>query len=131
MPQMANIVIKDAANADVTATALTPSAGDSSTARWRVEDLAVPPMFRPEFAVLARPSSDKTSRRVQMKLTVPYAITGTDGLTKKSGNILTVCDFVVPQDIPTATVEDAVAYTKSFISSSLISAVLGSQIAPT
>lgn len=131
MPNMANIVIKDAANVDVTATALTPSAGDSSTARWRVEDTTVPPMFRPEFSALARPSSDKASRRVQMKLNVPYAFAGTDGLTKKSGSILTVIDFVVPQDIPTSVVDDAVAYTRSFIQSSLITAVLSSQIAPT
>lgn len=131
MPSMANIVIKNAADADVTATALTPSSGDNSAARWRVEDLAVPPLFRPEFSVLARPSSDKASRRVQMKLNVPYAYTGADGLTKKSGSILTVCDFVVPQDIPTNVVNDAVAFTRTFLGSPLIVATLGSQISPT
>jgi hypothetical protein len=131
MPTMGNLTLKNAAAANVTATALSPSAGDKVSARWRIED-ANPPFARALLDCVASPSADGKIRSVRGTFKMPFAYTDTTtGLKESDVYVQGSFSFSVPQSIPTATTDDASAYFGSFLQDALIQSVLKSQIAPT
>jgi hypothetical protein len=131
MPTMANLALKNAAAGAVVGTALTPSAGDKVAARWRIED-ANPPFARTLLDVVVTPSADGGIRSVRGSMKTPFVYTDTTtGLKESTVYVQGTFSFSVPQEIPTATTDDASAYFTSFIADTLIQSVCKSQIAPT
>lgn len=130
MPSMANLSLTNAAAAAVTATVLTPSAGDTVPARWRIEN-SNPPAFRPTLSLVAKKSGgDGNVRRVAVDIAIPNPQT-VSGVLANVGTVRFKGDLIVDQEIPTSVVDDAVAYLSSFFASVLIKEALKSQIAPT
>jgi len=131
MPQINNIVLKNKAGTDVTATVLSPSAGDSSAAKWRIETAAVP-MARPSLELITKANRTGTVRRAIGRIRVPYAVVNpSTGLTQVVNTPAFSFEVLVGQDVPTANHEDFVAYATSFLNSPLVKASLESMIAPT
>lgn len=130
MPSMADLSLLNNAAAAVTATALSPSAGDTVPARWRIEN-ANAPAFRPVLLVSSKKSGgDGNVRRVSVDIAVPNPQM-VAGVLTNVGTIRFMGEFVVAQDIPTSVVDDTVAYIASFFNTALIKSTLKSQISPT
>lgn len=131
MPQITNIVLKNKAGTDVTATVLTPSAGDSSAAKWRIETAAVP-MARPTLELVTKANRAGTVRRAIGRIRVPYAVVNpATGLTQVVNTPAFSFEVLIGQDVPSAVHEDFVAYATTFLNSTLVKASLESMIAPT
>lgn len=80
MPQMANIVVKDASNADVTFVVLTPSAGDTTQAQWRASALGATPALAPALSSKTQYNGPRTARSVSLNAIFPVTQTS-DGVT--------------------------------------------------
>lgn len=85
MPSMANITVKNVANADVVYVAKVPSAGDRSPAKWSQDAAHAVPAFRPAIAVGTKDSSDGRRRVAEINYVFPViqAINGVDTLVDK------------------------------------------------
>lgn len=131
MPSMANLSLQNNAAAAVTGTAISPSAGDSVDAIWRIENTN-PPMTRTTITMKARPNRDRTVRTVEVKIVAPRTYTdGNTGLVMTDSRATFVGSFVVPQGIDSSRIDDTVAYIKTFFADATVIACLKSQTAPT
>lgn len=131
MPAMGNLALKNNAGTAVVGTALTPSAGDTVPAKWRIES-AVAPAFRPILSLSTRDSGDGKSRRAVIKLSMPFTATNsTLGLPVVVDRELFSADIVVGNQIPSTSSDDFVAYVSSFLADPLVVASLKAMIAPT
>lgn len=91
MPAMANITVKNSANADIVFEAATPSAGDRVPAHWRNTSGSAKIGHRPSFSLLTRDNAKKNGRIIegvykhpvvdsvtgQLIATVPLSFSGT------------------------------------------------------
>lgn len=87
MPQMADIIIKKAdGTTDLTYTALTPSAGDKTSAVWAPSTVGASRGFRPELRVTSRPNAARTVRYVNGIIAWPVVQTigGTPTVTDRN-----------------------------------------------
>ena len=75
MPQMANIVVKDDKNVDVTFLGLTPSSGDTTQAQWRADALGTTPAFAPALATKTAYNGAKSARQVSINGVFPMTRT--------------------------------------------------------
>jgi len=130
MPQMQNVSAFDA-HGTVTFVALTPSSGDTTPARWRVEN-APSAIGMPKASVSARYNGQKTARRVDVSYEQPYYVLepGTGRLTLLHKVPLTLT-AVLPDGVPTQYLEEAVDRFFSFISSPTVAASIKGGYAPT
>lgn len=132
MPQMANIVAKNAAAANVTFEQLTPSQGDTGPAVWELVSASTFSIGRPRAEMLSRPNADKTARKVIASLFVPYVVT--DAATGLQKVVATVVfrsgEMTRPRNVPDSFVADAVAYWQSLNASTLFGASYNSGFAP-
>lgn len=126
MPQMANIVA-----GGVTFVALTPSSGDTTPARWRVEN-APSAIGMPKASIGARYNGQKTARRVEVSFEQPYYVlaAGTNQLTLLHKVPVTLT-AVLPDGVPTIYLDEAVDRFIAFISSDLAKGAIKSGYAPT
>lgn len=109
---------------------MTPSAGDGSSAQWRIET-SKPPFARPLFWLTTRPNVKKDARRASIKIEVPYTVQNTTTtLEEPVAKILATVELVVSGEIPTPIVNDAVAYISSMLADANVILALKSQIAP-
>lgn len=121
MPQMANITVKNAANADVVFNQVTASAGDGSAARWELTAASALPIGRPYAEMVSRPNADKSARKVIPSLVCPYLITdaGT-GQQRVSGNVVfRNGEMTRPRNVPDDFVAHCTAYWTGLNSSVL------------
>ncbi len=131
MPTMSNLSLTNKAGTAVTATALTPSAGDSVAARWRIEDTAFPPSLRPVISVLTKPTKSGM-RQVDWRFTVPRVYTDINtNLPMSDAYVDVKMVALVPQNIDTLTVNNTFAYMRTAFDSALAIAINEAQIAPT
>lgn len=131
MPAIANLSLQNNAAAAVTGTALVPSSGDTSPARWRIES-ADPPFARTELQMVSRFNQKRTARHLDVKITMPY--TATDSTTAQKVLIATVLfsgTVVLPTNVPSSAVDDFVAYVKTFFADAGVVACLKAGYAPT
>lgn len=78
MPNMANITVKDASNADVIYVASSPSSGDKTPARWKQNAAGTSWATRPEFSLVAKSNARGTTRVFtgDFKFPIVDAVTG-------------------------------------------------------
>lgn len=137
MPSMANLSLKNNAGTTVTAVALSPSAGDSVPARWRVENAVLAPSMRAVVEMSSRYSKfssgrvNRAVRRVDIKITVPHHKIDGAGNYVADGQTLFDAQLVVPQVVSPTLTDEAVALIASAFSDALVAASLKSQISPT
>lgn len=114
MPQMANIIVKDAANADVTFVALTPASGDTTQAQWRATALATVPSNAPAVATKTNYNGPKTGRLVSLNAVFPHVetVSGVETVVAKQPFSF---NTTVPLNIPrTAAVKHATIVANLF-----------------
>lgn len=131
MPTMADLSLQNNAAATVTFTAITPSAGDSVAAQWRLENTD-PPNCRATLTLVARPNKLKTVRTVDIRLDKPRRYTDVNtGLAVTDSKAFFTASLVVPQHIASSDIDDLVAYVKTAFSNATVIAALKAQVAPT
>lgn len=132
MPNIANITVKAAnGTTDVVFTALTPSAGDKSPARWRANAAHAIPAYRPIFELLGRPSgATQNARRMEATLMYPV-ITQVNGVDQIAFTVPLRVDITLPQGVPQDAVKEAIYQGSNLLVSTLIRQCLEEAQAPT
>lgn len=101
MPQMANIVVKDDANVDVTFVALTPSSGDTTQAQWRADALGATPAFAPALSTKTAYNGPRTGRQISINGVFPETRT-VGGVEDVYARMPFKVDVTLPLNIPAA-----------------------------
>lgn len=127
MAQIANIVVKNALNADVTFTALVGASGDSP-AIWRVNLSNTPPAFCPVFMAWQKSNKDGSVRRIEYKVAVPDVDVGTGKVLYKP---LHSGVHYMPQGADPSPVNNLAHYTAGLLGSEMFLAALKSGYLPT
>lgn len=117
---MTNLVLKNAADADVIFTQLNAATGDNSLSRWADKTAGAIAGAFPVATALARQAGDG-GRTSQGKLHVPYSYVDTaTGLTKIGSAAEFNFTGKMPADFPEADKDDFVAYAASLVATSLM-----------
>lgn len=131
MPQMANVTVKAAdGTTDVVYTALTPSAGDSVPAKWRVETAAAVVANRPTQSMLAQDTTKKDARKVILRGKYPVSRT-VNGEVVQVGVIPLELSGVIGLQFTQAEIDEAVMQHTNFCVSALIRNSFKAGYAPT
>lgn len=128
MPNMANITVKNAANADVVYTAASPSAGDRSPAVWRQNTPGVM-AFRPQFSFSMRNNAANTARAFDASYFMPIVET-VGGVDVVTARVPLRASGTLPSNVLVSKVEDAYTQFGNLLVSALIRASIGDGYAP-
>lgn len=132
MPSMANITLQNKAGVNVTATALVPSAGDRSAARWQVA-LSGAAFTYPKIEMASRYNGARDARRIDISMSMPHFVV--DANQGNREQIVSTMRFegsiLVPDSVPATAVNDFVAYVRTFIGSTLAVSSMETGYAPT
>lgn len=131
MPNMADISVKKAdETTSITYSQVVASAGDRSPAVWKSTSVGTAPAHNPSLSCVSRWNEKKTARRVELSFAYPQTATAADGAVTVV-NILPIdCSVVVPQGMPQATIDEAVAQAMNLFASTLIKSVGKSGYSP-
>lgn len=131
MPTMANITVKASdGTTDVIYVAATPSAGDSSLARWIVNAASGIPAYRPAFTSVSQYNGGRTARR--HRFAISYPVTATEnGVLVLKGNVVGSTEIVVPANLDSAVSKEGYYQMGNLLVSSLIRSQLDDGFAPT
>lgn len=131
MPNMANITVKKAdGTTDVVYTALTPSAGDKVSARWRANAASTIPTHRPVVDLVSRNNGNQDGRRVVFSGKFPVVET-LNGIPTVTAIVPIEMSMLIPQNVDSAQVSEAVAQLTNLTVSSLIRTSFIDGYAPT
>lgn len=130
MPSMANITVQNAAAANVTYVAKTPSAGDRSPARWTQDAASTIPGFRPKVEVVTRDNGSKNGRIIEGSLAYPVLQT-VSGVTTQIGTVPLRFSGTLPSNLDATVVNDAFVQFGNLLASTLLRAVASEGYAPT
>lgn len=128
MPTMANVVVKNLANEDVTFTAITGAAGDGVPALWRVSDVAKAPAIQTTLTLSSRDTQDKKGRRSILAGNAFY-VDETSG-SPVMNRIPMKLEAVMPLGMPSALAEDYLRVLLRTASHTLIVSAIGGGYAP-
>lgn len=123
MPNMANIIVKDESNIDVTFVSLTPSSGDTTQAQWRADALGSTPAFAPSIATKTSFNGARTARSVSLNGIFPSTrtVSGVEDVYAKQPFRL---ETTVPLNIPTSLAIRNAKIIGNLIAASLIQQIL-------
>jgi len=136
MPTMASLTVKKADNTtDIVYDALSASAGDGTPAYWRQDTGAaagLPVGHRPVLKVTTTWNGPKSARQLKVNFNYPYA-TQDSTTTLYSVKDRVVFDGIVtvPQAIPAAQINEAVAQVMNLLATTLIKQSGQTGFAPT
>lgn len=131
MPAMANITVKNAANADVVYTAAVPSAGDRSPAKWTANAGQAIVGFRPMVTVQTRDGGSGKPGRI-MEGTFKYPVIETvNGVPTQTAIVPGNFSITLPTNVDSTIVADAYVQFGNLLASSLFRAVSVDGYAPT
>lgn len=129
MPAMANITVKNAANADVVYVAKNPSSGDKTRARWTEDGANAIIGFRPVFEATTRDSNGKPGRVLNATLKTP--ITGlVEGVETQLAVVPMTFETTIPTNVDAAKVYDAYVKAGNLLVAALMREVAASGYAP-
>lgn len=129
MPTMANITVKNAANADVIYVAKSPSAGDRSPAVWTRDAAHAVPGFRPRVTALTRDNGNKTGRLVEIEGTFPMVQT-INGVDTKVSSQPFKFYTTIPQGVADASTYDNSVQFSNLLVAALMREVFNTGYAP-
>jgi len=122
MPAMANITVKNKANADVIYVAATPSAGDKSPAKWRQNAASGVIGWRPSLDVTTRDNANRNGRH--MSGVYKFPITGVvNGETKLLATVPFSFDGTLPTNVDSAQVDEAFVQFGNLLASALVRSI--------
>lgn len=127
MPNMANITVKNAANADVVYVAGSPSSGDRVPARWKQNAAGTTWASRPELSVVMRSNARNTTRILEG--TFKFPIIDVDGVI--TDVIPGSFSFTSVNSVDSTKVNDAFTQFGNLIASALIRACASEGYSPT
>lgn len=130
MPSMANITVKNAANADVAYVAKSPSAGDRVPAQWTLDAASSIPGHRPKLAVETRTNGNKNARILSSSFTYPVVET-VGGVAMVVAIVPAQLSITLPTNVDSAKVADAFVQLGNLLASTLIRSVAETGYAPT
>lgn len=120
MPNMANITVKKAdGTTDVVYTALTPSAGDKTSARWSLTAFSPKANLRPTLECTSRYNNARTARNISLTLKYPEiaSIAGVDSIV---GTGIVTIQGVVPLQMSDSAVSELVAQAANLFKTTLV-----------
>ena len=130
MPAMANITVKNAANADVIYVAATASAGDKIPAKWTANAVNAIVGYRPSFTMVTRDNGSKTGRQLDMTFKMPVTQT-VGGIQSLIGTVPATAGILLPTNIDATIPADAFVQFGNLIASTLARAAAADGYAPT
>lgn len=120
MANMANITVKKADGVtDVTFTALTPSAGDTTPARWANTAAETVANLRPTAEMRARFNGNRTARHIDFVTKFPEVVT-VNGVKQVRGTVPFTTSGVVPLQVDDAWINEAVSQHANLFRAALI-----------
>lgn len=120
MPNMANITVKKADGVtDVTYTALMPSAGDKTPARWANVAANAVALFRPTYNAFSRSNGSRDARVVETTLKFPDVRT-VESIDTVVGNVIVNISATVPLQVTDTVISEAVAQAANLFKATLI-----------
>lgn len=132
MPSMANITVKkNDGTTDATYTAVVPSAGDKSPAVWRNNGMGTAPAHRTEYSMVSSWNGPRTARKVTVKYMYPITAVGTDGKTNVVDRAWRTEEYIIPQTMPDADINEFVSQSANLGVSTLVKDCLKSGYAAT
>lgn len=132
MPSMANITIKNAANADVVWVAASPSSGEKSPAVWRFNAQSDKLAFRPTFALTMKENGRRNGRIFSAEFKFPLAGENSDtGSPYLYATIPFNVSGTLPTNVDVMTLENAFVQFGNLLASALIRAAATEGYAPT
>lgn len=132
MPTMADISVKKAdETTSITYSQVVASAGDRSPAMWKSLTVGSAPAHNPSLTSVSRWNEKKTARRVELTYNYPQTATAADGSINVINIIPIECQAVVPQGIPQATIDEAVAQAMNLFASTLMKSTMKTGYSPT
>jgi len=129
MPQAASLTLKNAAAANKVF-ALAAPASANQPAAWFLREGANQSVF-PQVMVSSRPNGARDARKVQITLKVPVGTLDANGVTRRTSAFEFDTTCTIPDLVPDATRDDAIAYASSLIADALVKECLKVGYAPT
>lgn len=123
MANFANIVVKDAANTDVTYVATSRSPGDGIAAVWTDTRNPVG-IYRPTLKVSCKDNGTGTARRVTWEHRVPQAIPQIDNTFIVRDTIISSGTCVIPLRVSEGDLHDATVITANLLEDPLLIDIL-------
>lgn len=131
MPTMANITVKNAANADVVYNAATASAGDRSPAIWRVNAAQTIIGLRPKFSFVTRDNARGNARLYDAEFHFPVVGTDANSNPVLLATVPLRSSGTLPTNVDAAVVKDAFVQFGNLLVSTLIRSAAEEGYAPT
>lgn len=109
MPNMANITVKKAdGTTDVVYTALAPSAGDKTSARWCLTAASTKANLRPTLECTSRYNNARTARNISFTLKYPE-VSSVAGVDTIIGTGIVTVQGVVPLQVSDSVLAETIA----------------------
>lgn len=120
MPNMANLTVKKAdGTTDVVYTALAPSAGDKTSARWCLTAASTKANLRPTLECTSRYNNARTARNISFTLKYPEvaSVAGVDTIV---GTGIVTVQGVVPLQVSDSVLAETIAQAANLFKASLM-----------
>jgi hypothetical protein len=130
MPSMANITVKNAANADVIYVAAAPSAGDKIPAVWTQNAASGIVGQRPKFTLATRDNGKGTGRHVSGAIRFPIVET-VGGIPTVTAIVPLSLEGTLPTNVDASLVSEAFIQFGNLIVSALVCSSAADGYAPT
>lgn len=130
MPNMANIVVKDQSDNDITFVAKSSAAGDGSFATWQTA--GVSPLLSTDFRVKTQFNGKRDARRIEISGAVPFSY---DSVLTGRPELSAVMPFsftmAIPQNVEAVSTANMSALVSNLLASTLVKEILATGYAPT
>lgn len=131
MPQIADIVAKNAAAANVTFKALVPASGETP-ALWRAQSVVPTPAAQPFVTALSKRNAGRDAQKLTGIINVPYYVTDVNtGQNRVIANVPFNFSVTRPDNVSDAFAADFAAYVQSIIGSTLFKDMLKDALSAT
>lgn len=131
MPSMSNITVKKAdGTTDVVYSAVMGSSGDKTPAIWRNQTVGTTPAEYPTLTVTSRANGTGTARRIDVSFSWPTTSQDAGGNKVVDGRANFSGSFLVPQNQPTATINEQVYQCCNLLASALLKSSVADGYAP-
>lgn len=131
MPALANITVKkNDGTTDVVYTATQPATGDQP-AVFFAPALGATLTTRPELRIAHRAALAGKMKKVTGTVMMPYSVVNTTtGLTSVENRVMFKCEGTMPQDTPSAIIDEGVAQAVNLFASALFKSSCKEGFAP-
>lgn len=120
MPNMANLTVKKAdGTTDVVYTALAPSAGDKTSARWCLTAASTKANLRPTLECTSRYNNARTARNISFTLKYPE-VASVAGVDTIIGTGIVTVQGVVPLQVSDSVLAETIAQAANLFKAALM-----------